>query len=260
MELLNQTIKKVQPQLYQEVKKEAVYLLDQFAGASNKVLKDNIFRIIEEKEEVDLLRFPINDDDLCGFICEHRGQFFIYINTYLPYEKQIFTAAHELYHLHNKDKEELLHRRVVEENKELNLEESKANLFAALILVPELSLLEELKLLKVRTEKDLDLLKIIKLMDTFAVPYKTIILRLYEVELLELKEVKKWLSIPDRNPQEGVLYQINKHQIGQRWQKRMKEVKYSNLKSLIIDNDLAELLPKQKIEKDLSLIGDSDGS
>jgi Zn-dependent peptidase ImmA (M78 family) len=256
LSLLNQTIKKLRPSLYEEVKKEALYLLDQFAGASDKALKDNIFRIIEEQEEVDLLRFPIEDDDLCGFICKHRGQFFIYINTYLPYEKQIFAAVHEFYHLNSKNEQELLWNEVLEEEKELDLEESKANLFSALVLVPESSLLEELKLLKVKKAEDLELLKIIKLMDTFAVPYKTIILRLYEIELLSEIEAKDWLKISDRDPKEGVLYYINKYQIGQRWQKRTKEVKYSNLKALIIDNDLAELLPKQKIKKDLSFIGD----
>ncbi|SKA03535.1 ImmA/IrrE family metallo-endopeptidase [Selenihalanaerobacter shriftii] len=258
MRLLEEIIKNIRSDLYKEIKKEALYVLDEFAGANDKALKDNIFRLIEEEKKVDLLRFPIEDDDLCGFICQHRGQTFIYINTYLPYEKQIFAAAHELYHLHNNGKRELLHRITLEEKAEINLGESKANLFAALLLVPDSSLEEELKLLKVNKASNLDLLKIIKLMDTFAVPYKTIILRLYELELINEEETKEWLAISDRNPKEGVLYHINKHQIGIKWQRRTREVKYSNLKALILDNDLAELLPKKRIEKDLGFIGDKN--
>ncbi|AGB42247.1 putative Zn peptidase [Halobacteroides halobius DSM 5150] len=258
MDLLKQTIKNINPDLYEEIAKEATYVLKKFGGAHGQALQDDIFRIIPD--QVDLLRFPVEDDDFCGFICNHQGETFIYINTYLSYEKQIFATAHELYHFRNNrnGEQEVLHQQVVNQENNIDLEESKANLFAALLLVPEESLKEELDLLQVNQAADLDLLKLIKLMDTFAVPYKTIILRLYEIELLTTKEAQSWLDIPDRDPKQGVLYHINKHQIGQRWQKRTKEVKYSNLKPLILDNDAAEILPKTRIEQDLELIGAND--
>ncbi len=37
-----------------------------------------------------VIYYPIADDEICGFV---------YINSYLPLEKQVFAAAHELYHI-----------------------------------------------------------------------------------------------------------------------------------------------------------------
>jgi len=112
--------------------------------------------------------------------------------------------------------------------------------------------------LKTKKSADLTILKIIKLMDIFVVPFKTIILRLFEIELLTEKETRDWLDIAARNPERGILYQIKKHKIGERWQKETKHVKLSNLKALIIDNDEMELLPEEKINKDLSFLAGVD--
>ena len=260
MKLLEQTIKKTKPHIYNDIKKEVLFFQEEFAGARDKVLQDDIFRLIEDMDGVDLLLFPVEDDELCGFICEYKGDIFIYINSYLPYEKQIFAAGHELYHLikNGHDRELLQIKDIQEDNDKNDIEENKANLFAALLLVPDESLMKELDLLKVKNANDLDELKVIKLMDIFAVPFKTIILRLFELNILNEKETEKWLTVPDRNEKEGILKLIKKHKIAERWQKRTKQIKYSDLLALIIDNDELELLPKKKIEKDLALINQDD--
>lgn len=257
MTLLEQTIKNKRPALYNEIKKEVLFFQNEHAGARDSVLQDDIFRLIDDLEDVDLLIFPIEDDELCGFLCEYKGQIFIYINSFLSYEKQIFAAGHELYHYLEKHNRELLHLKTLEEDNVDNID-NKANLFAALLLVPEESLMKELSLLNVKSGKDIDVLKVIKLMDTFAVPFKTIILRLYEIDILSEDEAKRWLTVPDRDSEEGILKQIKKHKIAERWQKRTRQIKYSNLKFLIIDNDELELLPRQKIEKDLAFIKHDD--
>ncbi len=257
MDLLDQTIKSNRPDLFNDIEKEVLFFQKEYAGARDKVLQADIFRIIEDIEDVDLLIFPVEDNELCGFICEYKGQVFIYINSYLPYEKQIFAAGHELYHYIEKHGRELLRLKTLEEDNINNLE-NKANLFAALLLVPEESLKKELSLLKVTSGNDLDELKVIKLMDTFAVPFKTIILRLYEIDILNKEETKRWLAVPDRNNEKGILKQVKKHKIAERWQKRTRQVKYSDLMALVLDNDELELLPRKKIEKDLAFIKQDD--
>lgn len=256
MELLNKIIKKTRPNVYKAVKKEVLYFQDEIVGSQDQIIQDEIFRLIEDIEGLDLLLFPIEDDELCGFICNYKGQNFMYINTYLPYEKQIFAAAHELYHHQKNGTKELLHTDTIEESEEL--EDRKANLFAALLLAPDKALQRQLELLKVTKSSDITELKIVKLMNIFAVPYKTMVLRLYEIDLIDLDEAKMWLNISDRNHQEGILYLIKKHKIGERWQKRTKTVKYSNLKALIYDNDEMELLPEEKIKNDLFFINQDD--
>ena len=260
MRFLEGVIKKNNPDLYNDIEKEVLLFQKKYSGARDKVLQDDIFRIIEEIDGIDLLLFPVEDNEFCGFICKYKSEYFIYINTYLPHGKQIFAAAHELYHFLNDGHKELLHSNIIDENddEKVDLEESKANLFAALLLVPDESLKKELDLLKVSTSDDLDKLKVIKLMDVFAVPYKTIILRLYEIELLSEEETKEWLSIPSRSEKEGILSQIKKYKIGERWQKRTQDVKYSNLQALIYDNNDFELLPSKRIKKDLAFIKQDD--
>ena len=85
-------------------------------------MQDDIFRIVIEIDGVDLLLFPVEDNEFCGFICEYKGENFIYINTHLPYAKQIVAAAHELYHFINDGHRELLQSNIIDENEEkLNL-------------------------------------------------------------------------------------------------------------------------------------------
>lgn len=256
MKLLKEAIKKTDPKLYEEVKKEVAYVRNELAGACDEAVRDSIFDMIDE--QVKLIMFPVEDDDFCGFICKHKGEQFIYINTYLPLEKQIFAAGHEFYHL-IKDRNgefEILKSNVLNQESDIDIaiEDKQANLFSALLLVPEESLIKQLNLLKVDGARDLTIKKILKLMNTFAVPYKTIILRLYEIGKLSENQTIKWLEIEDRNPKQGVLYEIYKYQIGEKWQTRTKTVKLSNLKALIIDNDKEELLPKARIASDLSYI------
>ena len=256
MELINEIVKKNNLQLYEEVKKEVAYIREELAGACDEAIRDSIFDILDE--QVNLIMFPIKDDDFCGFICEYKGEKFIYINTYLPLEKQIFAAGHELYHLIRGADEgtELLKSSILNEEENIEIEDKLANLFSALLLVPKESLLKQLDLLKINNYKDLTIKKILKLMNTFAVPYKTIILRLYEIEILSETKTKKWLEVEDRDTDRGVLYEIKKHQIGEKWQQRTKTVKLSNLKALIIDNGEEELLPKSRIDSDLNYVNE----
>jgi len=254
MKLLKEAIKKTDPKLYEEVKKEVAYVRNELAGACDEAVRDSIFDMLDE--QVKLIMFPVEDDDFCGFICKHKGEQFIYINTYLPLEKQIFAIGHEFYHLiKDRNREfELLKSSILNQEGDIEIEDKQANLFSALLLVPEESLLKQLNLLRVNNKKNLTMKKILKLMNTFAVPYKTIILRLYEIGMLSEEQTSKWLEIEDRNPKQGVLYEIYKYQIGEKWQTRTRTVKLSNLKALIIDNDKEELLPEARIDSDLSYI------
>ncbi len=235
---------------------------DKVIGFTNRyvgcgvIIQDDIFNIIENYDrDVTLLLFPIPDDEICGFICNYKGKLFIYVNTNLPLEKQIFTAAHELYHLlFNRDQLENGYSHLIKQGDlDGKQEERAANLFAALLLVPRTLLKEQIEILKI-DPLHLNLLDIIRLMDVFAVPFKTMVLRLYETGVLKDKEADKWLQVPDRDEEEGVLFEIKKHEIGLRWQERTRTVKYGNLKALIMDNDAQELIPEAKAAKDLAYI------
>ncbi len=254
-ELIKECVFKNDKEQFNNIEDKVIGFANRYVG-SGVIIQDDIFNIIENYDrQVTLLLFPIPDDEICGFICNYKGKMFIYVNTNLPLEKQIFTAAHELYHLlFNRDQLESGYSHLVKQD-DLNgrQEERAANLFAALLLVPRTLLKEQIEILQI-DPANLNLLDIIRLMDVFAVPYKTMILRLYETGILKEKEANKWLQVPDRDEREGVLFEIKKHEIGLRWQERTRTVKYGNLKALIMDNDAQELVPEAKAAKDLAYI------
>lgn len=252
--LLKNCIFRNNKEQFNDIEDKVIAFTNRYVG-NGVIIQDDIFNIIKNYDRnVNLLFFPIPDDEICGFICNHKGKLFIYVNTNLPLEKQIFTAAHELYHLiFNRDQLDDYHHLIKQDDLDGTQEERTANLFAALLLVPRTLLKEQIEILKVDT-MNLELLDIIRLMDVFAVPYKTMVLRLYETGILSEREADKWLQIPDRNEKEGVLFEMMKHEIGLRWQERTRTVKYANLKALIMDNDAQELIPEAKAAKDLAYI------
>lgn len=164
---------------------------------TNSIIKDDIFNILEMNCKT--LYYPINNDDICGFVYEFKDYKFCYINSYISLEKQIFAAAHELYHILYSDikKGELLNSEVLDEkesNKKLNKEDLKANRFAAEILVPENILRNELKIRKF-DKSNMSIENIIQLMEVFLVSYKTLVKRLYEIDYIDKITCNNFLNI-----------------------------------------------------------------
>ncbi|UZH06066.1 ImmA/IrrE family metallo-endopeptidase [Heyndrickxia coagulans] len=178
-----------------------------------------------------MIKYPVRDDELCAFVCKKKGKLFAYINTYIPREKQVFAAAHELFHIwfdkNNLERPELLNTGTLE-NETQNVSELKANLFAAILLVPEDALDNELKLRRMR-QQTISAEDIVKLMSLFFVPYKTMVRRLYEIGFINEKQLKQFYSIPDRDPQNGVLLIRKRLQLSDRSQDRTCEIFFEDL-------------------------------
>lgn len=194
-----------------------------------RVLREEVLDLIEQ--EATLLKYPIKDNELCAFVCKKKNRIFVYINTYVPREKQVFAAAHELYHIwYDKDKlnqTELLHDQVLENNTE-DINELKANLFAALLLVPTEVLDCELKSRGIQ-KGAIKIEDIVKLMALFYVPYKTIVRRLYEIEFIEENTMENLLAIPDRDPHAGVMLVRKRLQLKDSSQDRTNEIFFEGL-------------------------------
>lgn len=251
--LLKQSLFSINRDRFQDIEEKAIGFADRNIG-SGVILQDDIFNILANYDSgIDLLLFPIKDDEICGFVCNRKGRIFVYVNTNLPLEKQIFTAAHELYHLR-------FNREEIEEGyliKPCTLSDTanelSANLFAALLLVPTEQLKKQIEIFHI-DRSNLSILDMVRLMDVFAVPYKTMVLRLYESNLIDEKKANQLLQIPDREDDRGILYEMNKHEIGLRWQERTRRVKYNNLKALIMDNDEEELIARERAAADRDYI------
>ena len=70
----------------------------------NNIVQDDIFSVLENyvarhDMPFELLRYPIGDAELCACTFIRQGRMFVMINSAIPLSKQIFAAAHELYHI-----------------------------------------------------------------------------------------------------------------------------------------------------------------
>ena len=197
---------------------------------TGRIIGEEIFKIVEQNAM--LIQYPIEDDELCGFVCKKDNHIFAFVNSAISLEKQIFAAAHELYHIWYDNKAlasgEMVKNYMLEAF-ERNGSESKANRFAAMFLVQQQLIRAELDNWSITTAEQIDLSHIVKLMDLFGVPYKTIVRRLFEIGFIGQEQCEKLLAIPDREETKGVRLMQKRLQIGERWQKRTGTIRFGNL-------------------------------
>lgn len=229
----------------------------------NNIIQDDIFSIMENyarKQDIELetMFIPVKDDDFCAFTCIRQGKIFVIINSRIILSKQIFAAAHELYHIYCCMDEtngsllsegSLLTADALDENV-TSKEDIEANAFAGLLLAPGNAIHEQMDIYGI--DKDNILIKdIIKLMDIFAVPYKAMVLRLYEETYLKERMAEELLSVPS----EKIIRDIELFHVAKRWQRRTPEhINFGRLQGLISSNIEHDVLPKSRLQEDYARV------
>lgn len=164
----------------------------------NDIIGDQVFKLLEQNCRV--LYYPLEDDDVWGFIERVRGQLFACINTSIPYEKQIFAAAHELYHIwyDKKNAQEIIISANLEENGtgQIDINEQKANRFAAEFLAETKLLNQEMARYGIIRNK-IAIKEVLQLCDIFTIPYKTMARRLYEINAVDNKTLVNLLAVTE---------------------------------------------------------------
>ena len=125
----------------------------------NSIIKDNIFAVIQNyarKKEIalEMLRYPIHDDELWALTFLKQDTIFVCVNTALPLCKQFFAAAHELYHIYcyveNADQSYIKNGSMLDsatgDETGRTQEDLEANAFAGLLLMPDQLLHEQILL------------------------------------------------------------------------------------------------------------------
>ena len=142
---------------------------------------NSIFNILETKYDALIFLYPLKTTKVAGFTRKSNNALQVFINTSLPKSYQIFTAAHELYHVvdirdKNTNKFILCDTNDVSEitdNSPAGLDELKANYFAASYLLPDIVVYNRFKTLEYRNIALEDILiNVIKLQFEYEVPYK----------------------------------------------------------------------------------------
>lgn len=193
------------PQEFQTVKIETTKFCKEFVGSN--IIRSAIFNIISDYcdkkgHNVKILYLPIKDNRVWAFTTVVEDCIFVTINTSLPRLKQLFAGAHEFYHIKSyieaKDNNLLVNGSLLTENDSTYLvdtdEDMKANAFAGLILAPETQLKEQVGIY-LEDKESLDF--ILFCCERFGLPYKAMILRLYETNCLTKNIVDSLLNRED---------------------------------------------------------------
>lgn len=171
----------------------------------NAIIRDDVFSILQACDCI-VLYFPLEGEEEDGCDGCHiekplngKMEQFVFINTNNTRERQAFSAAHELGHMWKVDK------RIYEKfpNENFN-NEDLINRFAAELLMPKDLFNEAIKiwLKKINysgpTMKHTDMIKLIAyLMNYFFVPYKSVVIRLNELNRLDKEYNKDILKFKD---------------------------------------------------------------
>lgn len=177
---------------------------------------------------------PINDLSFGGFIrSTNTSKYICYINTFQPRIYQNFCLLHELYHLLSfQQVPELIH--MVKAGLDSDTNERKADYFASLLLI------DEHELYKFYTgpeniHRD-TITKVFHAMARFKSPFKAVLIRLFELELITPKELEMLfdlkIDINNKFEQLGLdPYPVQKSLV----------VNFEDLKAMMEENNLPEL-------------------
>lgn len=225
----------------------------------NNIIQDDIFSVLENyvtrhDMPFELLRFPIGDEELCACTFIRQGRMFVMINSAIPLSKQIFAAAHELYHIYCYFEEKnfallqsgsILESNVID-NEAKKFEDMEANAFAALLLTPKDRLEEQSDVYNL-SYKNISVQVILKIMDIFAVPYKAAVLRLFEEEKIDIKTARKLLAIDA----DEINKQIEVTGRAARWQEiPRKLIRFGSLAENMYELEQLEVIRDERLESD----------
>lgn len=157
---------------------------------------------VTEGVPIQIIRTPIDNEDLSGFIGFRHDTFIIVTNTNHKLGSERFTIAHEIYHL-IKNRMSIKKGSVIEEMiwNENNRNEIMANAFAAELLMPKDDIIKHVKLITENMTKEIEPGIIVQLQQKYGVSYIAITKRLNEVNIID-KKMQDKLEEFDSNPVE----------------------------------------------------------
>lgn len=218
---------------YRSIKTKAGEMNIEYIG--DNIVQDDIFRAIENyckmhDQDIEIIRFPINDEEICACTFLRDATLFVYVNSGLSLAKQIFAAGHELYHIYcyleenvyDYRKEGSILKNSVIDREAIEKEDKEANAFSGLILAPESVIENQIKINQIDV-KNIGIRDVLQLMEIFGIPYKAMVIRLMETGIIDLNKAeemidadylklqkitglaKRWLNVPSETETLGTL-------------------------------------------------------
>lgn len=154
---------------------------------------NKVFDIVENQYDSLLLLYPLKSKNIAGFTRKQGSITQVFVNSSFDRAFQNFACAHELYHLIDLQ-ERQIDKFIVCNDKDISetmnqdnidIDELKANYFAASFLLPKDVIDERFKKIKgINCSREDFILEIIKLQSQYEVPFKTILKRLKELKII----------------------------------------------------------------------------
>lgn len=160
----------------------------------------NILQIVRssfQKKGFLVLEMPFADDEIGALCYKGDGLGYVVVNTSLPRVNVNFAIAHEIYHVFFGESEFVPKVEFSDDHYYEHEEEYAANLFAGMLLMPELSfrrMYSKFKDESYGNEAD----TIIQLMSYYQVPYMAVMIRCLELELITGNAISEQLFNVDR--------------------------------------------------------------
>ncbi|MDP4177326.1 MAG: ImmA/IrrE family metallo-endopeptidase [Bacillota bacterium] len=240
------------------------------------IIKDEIFNILETVSKV--LYYPIKDDISAFHLKTNKSGFehnIVFINTNLPYEKQVFAAAYEFAYIiilsennrlscmkntdtkftNDKTLNKALDKALDTNSKILDAHDLEliCTQFAGEFLVRDDILEEELIKMGISKADKISLENIVRLMNLFILPYKIILKRLYEENKISKQKYSE-LSLIKSCGNDSPIFQIQKRLGLCSKNNEISKIKsFSNFIDLAIKSYSASLKDYEDLEYSLKL-------
>lgn len=175
---------------YSDKNREEIYSMVKrfcsFAGIEYDSDLLNILQIVRssfQKKGYFVFEMPFADDEIGALCYRGDGLGYVVVNTSLPRVNVNFAIAHEIYHVFFGESEFVSKVEFADDHYYEHEEEYAANLFAGMLLMPEVSFRRMyLKFKEETCGNEVD--TIILLMSYYQVPYMAILIRCLELELM----------------------------------------------------------------------------
>ena len=161
----------------------------------------NILQIVRssfQKKGYLVFEIPFADDEIGALCYRGDGIGYVVLNTSLPRVNVNFAIAHEIYHVFFESEEFGSKVEFVDDHYYEHEGEYAANLFAGMLLMPEVSFRRMYSKFKDESEGD-EIGTIVRLMSYYQVPYMAVLIRCLELGLIEENVELDKLFIIDRD-------------------------------------------------------------
>lgn len=161
----------------------------------------NILQIVRssfKKKGFFVFEMPFADDEIGALCYRGDGLGYVVVNTSLPRVNVNFAIAHEVYHVFYCESEFVSKVEFADDHYYEHEEEYAANLFAGMLLMPEVSFQRMYSKFKDEScGNEFD--TIVKLMSYYQVPYMAVLIRCLELKLIPGISIPKELFNVDRS-------------------------------------------------------------